>query len=88
MSGVSMFILLMCHSSALVLHITPKKKFKGIMSATVAAVDLAHPIQSNAQAVLGSETPEQLTATAVGHHPFAGKLKAVVLLFLVQHKKF
>jgi len=88
MSGVSMLIVLMCHSGALVLHIAPNKTFKRIMSVTVEAVDLAHPIQSNAQAILGSEIPEQLTSTAVGHHPFAGKLKAVVLLFLVQHNNF
>jgi hypothetical protein len=88
MSGVSMLIVLMCHSGALVLHITPKRKFKGIMSVTVEAVYSSHPVQSNTEAILGSETHEQLTSTAVGHHPFAGKLKAVVILFLVQHNNF
>jgi hypothetical protein len=58
------------------------------MTVTVEAMDLAHFVQSNAKAILGSETPEQLTSTAVGRHPFAGKLKAVVLLFLAQHKCF
>jgi hypothetical protein len=87
MSGVSMLIMLMCHSGALVLHITPKEKFK-VLSVTVEAVDSAHPVQFNAQTILGSETPEQLTSTAVGHHTFAEKLKAVVLLFLVRHNNF
>jgi hypothetical protein len=58
------------------------------MSVTVEAVDSAHPVQYNTQAILGPETPEQLTSTVVRHHPFAGKLKAVVLLFLVQHNHF
>lgn len=53
------------------------------MSVTVEVVDSAHPFQSNAQPILGTETPKQLTSTAVGHHPFAGKLKAVFLLFLI-----
>ena len=69
-----MLIVLMCHSGSLVLHTTPKKIFRRIMSVTVEAV--------------GPETPEQLTSTVVRHHPFAGKLKAVVLIFLVQHNNF
>jgi hypothetical protein len=40
------------------------------MSVTVEAVDLAYPVRSNVQESLGSETPEQLTFTAVGHHPY------------------
>jgi hypothetical protein len=70
MSNVSVLIVLMCQSSARVLQITQRKKFKG-MSVTVEAVDLAHPVQSNAQEILGLETPEQLTSTAVGHHPLS-----------------
>jgi hypothetical protein len=58
------------------------------MSVTVEAVDSAHLVQFNAQAILGSETHEQLTSTTVGHHPFAAKLKAIVILLLVQHHNF
>jgi hypothetical protein len=58
------------------------------MSVTVEVVDSAHLVQSNAQPILGLETPKQLTSTAVGHHPFAEKLKAVFLLFLVQRNNF
>jgi hypothetical protein len=37
---------------------------------------------------LGLETPEQLTSTAVGHHPLSWKLEAAVLIFLVQQNNF
>jgi len=58
------------------------------MSVTVEVLDSEHPVQSNAQTILGTKIPKQLTSTAVGHHPFAGKQKAVFLLFLVQRNNF
>jgi hypothetical protein len=76
----------MCHSSALVLHITPKKEIQRIMSVMVEAVDLARPAKSNVQEIFDLETPGQLTSTAVGHCLFARTLKTAVLPLTVQQK--